>query len=519
MDFPLNTNHNFRRLTRIEKNNKNQGSLMTATAPPPQDNGQWRGPSSLTIFSYAWAMQCLIQLVYFRTWYETGQVLGWIFLAFSLAVFLFPGRIRLFTAMVASGLVYYISIWPFVVNHHLGDHIIAITMLAAAVFTLGRKLLSAKPLTDDDAEKWFSKFAPVAGAVFAFVYFSIIVSKLNLSFFDMDISCLSGMIEEAESDRPLVQPLLGLFSVDFYFWVFIVAEALLPFMLAFKRTRLPAFYFGVPFHILLGLMGHWPFSAFMLTLYVLVCMPLLKDVIRPYAQAGEIIRGKIAAWLPGATLFALTSSGFLVIAAVTKPSWAWLLWSSILAAAILFGMVREHLRNGLFSGRGVIDIWVKKPGLLWVMFAIAIVNSSGPYLGWKTQTSIAMYSNMRTEGALNNHLFMPIIPLFDYQNDLVEIIDSNNDNILALKTHPARYGFVGEEHDVYHVYFEFRRAVSQLEDDDLEITYTRNGETLMFKRGAEGNTDADLDIPLPILQAKIQYFRPVFKGEASYCLH
>ncbi|MFN3213554.1 MAG: hypothetical protein ACE37M_10640 [Henriciella sp.] len=475
--------------------------------------------TSLTIFSYAWAMQSLIQLVYFRAWFETGQPLGWIFLFFSLAVFLFPGRIRLFAGMVASGLVYYISIWPFVVNHHLGDHVIAITMLAAAVIVLGKKLLSTDPLTDEDSEDWFDKFAPVAGAIFAFVYFSIIVSKLNGAFFDLEISCLSGMIEEAEADRPLVRPFLGLFSVEFYFWVFIVAETLLPFMLAYKPTRLPAFYFGVPFHILLGLMGHWPFSSMMLTLYILMCMPMLKDVLRPYVQKIDEIRADATPWLPGSALFALLSGFFLVIAAVGKPSWAWLLWSVILAAAILFGMLREHMENGLFTGNGVINVWVKHPGWLWVMFALAVVNSTGPYLGWKTQTSIAMYSNMRTEGAFNNHFFIPDLPVFGFQDDLVEIIDSNNDEILALKTYPARYGFVGQEHEVYRVYFEFRRAVSTLEDPDLEITYLRNGEMRTFKRGDDGNVDKDLDKPLPILQAKLQYFRPVFKSERAYCLH
>lgn len=476
-------------------------------------------PDSLTIFSYAWALQALVQLVFYRVWFEEGLVLGWIYVLLTLAVFVFPGKLRLFGAMLVAGIAYYFSIWPFVVNHVLLDPIISITMLAALGITFGRQIISNQSFSREDAEAWFSKFAPVLGAMFAFVYFSIIISKLNWAFFDLDISCLSGMIEEAEANRPLITPLLGLFEVDFYFWFFMVAETLLPIMLVFRRTRLAAFYFGVPFHLLLGLMGHWPFSAFMLALYILVAMPSLKEVLRPHVERADNIRRDMAPFLSGTVAFAILNILVLLSALVLKPSVTWLLWSSVFAAAMLLGAVREHLRNGLFSGSGTTDMWVKKPGLLWIGLAIVVANSVSPYIGFKTNTSIAMYSNMRTEGNVNNHLFMPAIPIFGFQNDLVEVIDSNNDEILELKTHLARYGYVGQEFPVYQAYFELRRAVGNIDDENLEITYTRNGELRTFKRGAEDNVDTNLDQPAPLILRKVAYFRPVFKGETSYCLH
>jgi len=130
------------------------------------------------------------------------------------------------------------------------------------------------------------------------MYVSIIVSKLNYGFFDFEISCLSGMIEEAHAKRPILAPLLSLASVQFYFWFFMIAETLLPIMLVVRRTRLAAFYFGVPFHILLGLMGHWPFSSFMLSLYMLVCMPALLVLIRSIADYLDAARKSIMPWAP-----------------------------------------------------------------------------------------------------------------------------------------------------------------------------------------------------------------------------
>ena len=153
------------------------------------------------------------------------------------------------------------------------------------------------------------------------------------------------------------------------------------------------------------------------------------------------------------------------------------------------------------------------------MFALVVVNSASPYIGLKTYNNIAMYSNMRTEGDINNHFFMPAVPVFGYQKDLVEIVDSNSDEIMKLKTHHARFGYVGQEFEVYQTYFELRRAVSKHKGGDLSVSYIRDGELRTFTRGAEDNVDANLDTPPALILRKLLYFRPVFKGEKSYCLH
>lgn len=474
---------------------------------------------SLTIFSHAWAAQSMVQLVFYYHWAVDGLILGYIFAALAIAVFMFPGRIWLFAAMIVSSIAYFVSEWPFVVNHIFIDTFLSVCMLAALGLTAFHFWRSKEPFDRQIADAWFQKFAPVCGAIFAFLYFSIIISKLNAGFFDLSISCLYGMIEEAHAERPYISPFLSLASVEFFFWFFMVAEALLPVMLAFRRTRLVAFYFGVPFHILLGLMGHWPFSSFMISLYMLVAMPSLVEVVRSGAGYLDRLREKLLPSTPAPLAFAACSGLLLASAVPLKPSLVWLVWTVVASAAILFAVVREHWRHGLFAGTGVTEMWTAKPGVLWVFFALVVLNSASPYIGFKTENNVAMYSNMRTEGGVNNHLLLPAVPLFHFQDDLVEVVDSNNEEILKLKTHPARYGFVGQEFDVYVTYFELRRAVNEVEDPDLEITYLRNGEMRTFKRGAEDNADANLDVPLPLLLEKVGYFRPVFKGEVSYCLH
>lgn len=496
----------------IEQGLKSQGNQLG-------DHASTARIDSLTVFSHAWAGQSLVQLVFYRHWFDDGLILGQVFAALAIAVFMFPGRIWLFGAMVLSSVMYFVSQWPFVVNHIFIDTFLSITMLAALIWTLVHFWRSQAPFDRNLADEWFQKFAPVCGAIFAFMYFSIIFSKLNSGFFDLSISCLSGMIEEAHAERPILSPFLSLASVNFFFWFFMVAESLLPIMLAVRRTRLAAFYFGVPFHVLLGLMGHWPFSGFMISLYILIGMPSLLPVIRSIAAYLDAIRAKYAAGVPASVVFAAGSGLLLLCALPLKPSYVWLLWTLAAATAILVAVLREHIRHGLFVGKGVTPIWTTKPGWLWVFLALVVLNSASPYIGLKTGSNVAMYSNMRTEGGVSNHLLLPSIPLFRFQDDLVEVIDSNNEEILKLKTYPARYGFVDQQFDIYVNYFELRRVVSRLNDLNLKITYRRDDDTRDFKRGSEDNIDADMDVPPPLLLAKILYFRPVFKGEMSYCLH
>lgn len=477
------------------------------------------GISPFSIFSYVWAGQSLVQLAFFRQWLEQGLVLGWVFFLLSTAVFVFPGRTRLFIAMLASGLLYYFSLWPFVSNHIIADSIVSFAIVISFFIAFRNRLTLTSPIDRSAIDQWLQKFGPVVGATFIFIYVSIIISKLNDSFFDLEISCLTGMIQDAEASRPMIAPFLSFASTEFFHWFFIVVEIALPMMLLLRKTRLAAFYFGIPFHIVLGLMGHWSFSAFMIALYVLVCLPSLTTTINEVAKKWTIFRIERFPQVPTIAVFTIVNGLILLTAILGKPSITWLAWTLLLSSAIMYGVLREHLENGLFSGSGVTAFWVKSPGIVWLVFAVALINSSGPYLGWKTQTSIAMYSNMRTEGDVNNHFFIPKVPLFRLQDDLIEIIDSNNDEVLALKTHTPTYGYDTEKFEVYLVYFEFRRFVSRLEDEDLEINYLRNGEKRTFRRGADTNIDADLDTRPGFLLHKLLYFRPVFKGDYSYCLH
>jgi hypothetical protein len=159
-------------------------------------------PDSLLVFSYVWAAQTLCQLAVFRSWLREGHITAWVLLLIAALVLLFPGRPRLFVAMLLASVVHYVSVWPFVSNHVLVDTILALTMLSAIFALAGRRLLSAEPMGRAEREAIFNGFAPVCCAIFIFIYYAIIVSKLNAEFFDIDISCMSMMYGNFVRSRP-----------------------------------------------------------------------------------------------------------------------------------------------------------------------------------------------------------------------------------------------------------------------------------------------------------------------------
>ena len=101
---------------------------------------------------------------------------------------------------------------------------------------------------------------------------------------------------------------------------------------------------------------------------------------------------------------------------------------------------------------------------LWVIPLVVVLNGLSPYVGLKTETSWAMYSNLRTEVHPNHFVVPASAKLFGYQDDLVEILATSL---------PALQEYVGG--DVRLTFFEFRRICGAA-TNDFAVSYRRNGE-------------------------------------------
>jgi hypothetical protein len=138
--------------------------------------------------------------------------------------------------------------------------------------------------------------------------------------------------------------------------------------------------------------------------------------------------------------------------------------------------------------------------------ALLVFDGLTPYLGLKTETAFAMYSNLRTEGDETNHLiWRHRLDLADYQRDLVRIIDSNDDVLEA----DAKLG-------PEVPYYTIRKRVADLVRSGkhgIRVTYVRGGNTIRLDRA---ETVPELAAMPSWLERKTLRFRTI---DSEGCAH
>jgi hypothetical protein len=144
---------------------------------------------------------------------------------------------------------------------------------------------------------------------------------------------------------------------------------------------------------------------------------------------------------------------------------------------------------------------------LYASLALVVLNGSSQYLGLKTENAFTMYSNLRTEAGHNNHLILPALRLGGWQDDVVEVLESDL---------PALAPYVGQEERI--TWFELRRITSTA-DGEFGVRYRRGGEELWYHAGNGGGGDPELATPHPLWVAKLLSFRPVSPREHPLCSH
>ena len=148
-------------------------------------------------------------------------------------------------------------------------------------------------------------------------------------------------------------------------------------------------------------------------------------------------------------------------------------------------------------------------GLLALAFFVWFALN--PYLGLRTAGNLTMFSNLRTEGRSSNHLLLGSNPLkmFDYQEDLVEIIEADK-----------RWDFRFDDGDIVPrvAFHNGLRSVSDLTDwDDVTMTIIYKDEII--------HTDDLLNDPkfarfmnISVLERKYLNMRDVQKSGPQECV-
>ncbi len=120
-----------------------------------------------------------------------------------------------------------------------------------------------------------------------------------------------------------------------------------------------------------------------------------------------------------------------------------------------------------------------------------------------------MYSNLRTEAGVTNHLLIPRpLELFDYQTDLVTIASSSDPKLAEL----ARKGFPVPFQALRQRVWEAATAGAQ----GIALVY-RRGEREITTSQAE--LDPELAAEPSFVERKLVGFRPILPMHANRCSH
>ena len=352
------------------------------------------------------------------------------------------------------------------------------------------------------------------------MYYFAVLAKLNTDFLNAEFSCVTKMYHEDVLRRfPFLPD--GSWVDALSIWATVIIELLIPVFFTFRRTQVWAMAIGLPFHLMLGIIEHRTFSGIAYSLYGLFIIDQLAarvdiwkrawwDGVSPTRQRA-IYRGVsfVVIAFCGGMILAFKTGNYQISQEMLEPyrlAWmAWGLWMLFILASYARPMLDRF--SGELGTRLPEDLKPRVPAFLWLMIPLVVLNGMSQYLGLKTQTSFTMYSNLRTEGYSNNHLFMPAWRLLGHQDDLVDLVATD---------HPEIQQYI--DHEQRLTYFELRRFASET-DDDFTVTYIRNGKRHLFaKKDGQGN-DPELVKKHPLLVAKLLFYRPVAKGDHMGCQH
>ena len=469
----------------------------------------------LSAFTLLWAVATLIHQASFTGWISLNRPLGWGLTALASMAVIWPRSIALFTAMVGVSALYTMQRLPNVPNHILFELFVSLTiLLGVALGWLDLRRRQIEPAKARD--HIYSSFAATVRIELLLLYFFVTLHKLNRDFFDPQVSCGGALFNMMVDNAPRLAEAswvqIGCIGATIAF------EAGIPLLLLFRKTRALGILTGFFFHLVLGFVPHggvYSFSALMMTLYFLFTPPELTQSLSRWLHAvlgtlplrrydllyRTLATGAIAlTW--GVWYWGWHRAGYLSLAKVGFAHW--LAWSALLLTLFLIAF-----RFGEVSWDGF-DIELRPSHrLLWLLPLLITMNGLSPYLGSKTQTSFAMFSNLRTEDGRPNHFFLGWVPqIWGYQRDIVEVVQADNELFDELRQQDLRLPF-----------FQFQRYVGRARED-FEVVFRRN-QVIGQLRKVDGKLEGDLDSwpPVSYLARKWLRFRPFDAGPKMGCRH
>jgi hypothetical protein len=416
-----------------------------------------------------------------------------------------PTSLPRFLFMLGAQLVATLEDLPLVVNHWL-----LLAMTGVALFGIVGMAAARRAPWVRDAGAVYRRVAPALRIQVLLVYLLAMLAKINEGFLDPDLSCAVAMSDDLLGWAPIE------LRADWQHGPAIIGtiliEAAIPLLLFFRRTRLLGLAVGVPFHLVLALAGHVPFSGFAMAFYSLF---LPSDMPRRFERARRDIP-LLRDWRQRARrierspwTFPILAGAWLLIAIATAidedQARTWVDRATTVAfvpyVLVLVALALVCLRSGGYlwrphAFRVVHPAWLIAP-------ALVVANAVMPYIGLKTQDTFTMYSNLQTEADQWNHEVVPeSVQVFDAQDHPVRILWSTDDKLSDAARDGTRF-----------VWAAFRRYLH--DHQDMGVAFEHRDERIaLFRAGNDSRFATDGE---SLVEEKLALYRDIPTPERNTC--
>lgn len=407
---------------------------------PPVSHASARTTADgLIAFSPVWAAAAIFSLAGDRSMlvFRDGLLLGlmtWAAIAVALLLIWRPRWTPLLFLLAGVMLTRYGIAMPVAGNNKM----IAAFMNASILVICAHAVIRYSS-ADDMRANIYENMRVVARALLAIMYFYGIFHKINSDFLDPRVSCAVALYMPLADGFGLQDSLTGKYLA---IWSTFIVEAIAIVSLYWKRWFAVGLLLALMFHFVIPISVYsWymDFSSLVFALYILSVPREVSE--RFYDSCARLFRvlrdrfGMVGQALP----FGFVIGGAVIVVAVLSllsrqahiaPSHAYqsiwvLMWVSYggIAMVLLAEAALSHL-----PWRGTPG--PRRPLWLYTLPAVLFVVCLAPYVGLRTEASIAMFSNLHTEAGQSNHLLIPEPPyLFSYQKDVAMIKASSDPDL------------------------------------------------------------------------------------------
>ncbi len=426
------------------------------------DNSQYDDQG--TAFIWMWSVFCLFHLA--RRISETGMsnpgTLYILATLFSLIAILKPRLILPFIISVLLGFAATLQTMPIVSNHTLMRIFLMTGMLISFLYVF----VQQRNITRITAGDFYASFAPYGKAMLAIMYFYGVFHKLNTDFLNPETSCAVTLWELYPLPFGLAD---ALWTHYIAIYAALIVETAIIVMLFIPRLKYAGLLLGVVFHFILGINGYRFFVGFSSMTFSLHFLFLSADFVSRFQKGRAGIFLSKNSWnYPILVLGMLVLYGGILALDLMSFYYATLTMFIIVSICII-GAVAKYARDGVVRPDNTWRGLLAPNKVLYILSVVYFINCAMPYIGLKTQQNLNMFSNLYTERGQTNHIVLTTPPyLFDYQNDIVRIIRSNEPYFRRLR-----------DEGLLIPYVEFRRMLSQTPDEHrkyLALMYDRNGK-------------------------------------------